>query len=88
MGQNDLCQQAGQPGKESFKPGLTGAAGHVREEVANYDGKQRVGHDVNRKDLVTNNTGWKGGVFKHIHVNKGVLTGKCDGESTRTFSGH
>lgn len=57
MGQNDLCQQAAQSGKESFKPGLTGMGAHVHEEIVKYNGKQRVGHDVNRKDLVINNTG-------------------------------
>ena len=48
----------------------------------------RVGRDVNSKDLVINNTGLKGALFKHIHVNKGVPTGQCYGESSCTFSGH
>lgn len=61
---------------------------HVHEEVENHDGKQRVGHDVNRKDLVINNTGPKGALFKHIHVTKGMPTGQCYGESSCTFSGH
>lgn len=54
-----------------------GAGIDVHEEVENQDGKQRVGQNVNRKDLVINNTGLKGALFKHIHVTERVPTGQC-----------
>lgn len=88
MGQNDLCQEAAQPGKESFKLGLMGTGVHVHEKVENHHRKQRVGHDVNSKDLVINNKGLKRALFKHIHVNKGMPTAQCYRESSRTFSVH
>lgn len=61
---------------------------HVHEDVVNHDGKQRVGHDVNSKDFIINNTGPKEALFEHIHVNKGLPPAQCYRESSCAFSGH
>ena len=75
MGQKHPCEQAGQPGEESFKISDDG------EEVV----EQRVQGDMVRRDLVISR-GLKGDHIKHMHINEGTPTGKCHGQSTHIFS--
>lgn len=75
MGQKHLCEQAGQPGEESFKIVMMGEGEDDQqscEEAADKVRKQNVRGDANSEDLVINNTGLKGAIPKHIRINKEV----------------
>ena len=55
MGQKHPCQQAGQPGEESFKLGMTGEGQddpQSSDEVVIQAGKERVQGDGDKTDLL------------------------------------
>lgn len=62
MGQNHLCQRAGQPAEESFQLGKMEEGDDDQqsdEEVVDWGGKQRVQGDVDRRDVVIIKIGLK-----------------------------
>lgn len=75
MGQTHVCQQAGQPGKESFQLGITGK-GDVNPLTSE-----------DKRDLVINKTGMNWAHLKCMPTNKGVVRRQHDRGNFHTFTG-